>query len=296
MHEREIEHEKILQSSLLLITIFIVAFFPIGLILNWINHSPAPTDVVRASLSLMQVDHDMFGVYPNIWIHQSANPFRSILDDSFMIMVNAYGALGLMISLLLIFSLALNPKILLRALVVFLLSFFASIPFWLGSPAVTPNETFYSNKIDAELPAPILREMETFVPTPQMAQSLQLMGESRGTGKNGYYGITTNPSMHITWSVFVLYYGILLYRRSAIFLIPYFIVNAFSTVYLLQHFAIDVMTGIAMGVFLIILAGFATVKTPRMVIITGEALRGDMIACVSWCKSLILRLRFVRKN
>lgn len=296
VHEIGSEYEKIFRSSLILLVIFIVAFIPIGAILDLINHASAPIDVTKASLDLMQVDHDMFGVYPNIWLHQSTTPQKHFLDMLYPTMKNAYNTLGLMISLLIIFSLALNPKILCQALVAFLLSFFASIPFWIASPAVTPNETFYSNKINAELPAPIIHDMETFSPTTQMVWGFQYLAEHRKTGEDGYYGITTNPSMHITWSVFVLYYGILLYRKFAIYLVPYFIVNAFSTVYLLQHFVIDVITGIAMGIFLILLIERATVKTPHMVTVVGKALHSDAIFCTSWFKSTVSRLYQICKN
>lgn len=288
-------HEKIFRASLLLIGALMSALFFLGIVVDAVNHSPAPVDVIRNSQALMEIDRDIFGVHPTIWLHQSGNPFKYDLDLASPYIINIYGELGMLISLLLLLALVFDPHLLFRVSVVFALSVFASVPFWVAFPALTPNETFLSNKLHAEVAPSLQHELASFAPNPLMSQIFTSIAENRDTGKDGYYGITTIPSMHITWSVFVLYYGILLYRKFAIYLVPYFILTVFSTIFLLQHFTLDIIAGIIVGVVLIFLVERTKGKTPEMVIVVGKSMRSDLDHCLSGLKRYFSRMLVVQK-
>lgn len=51
---------------------------------------------------------------------------------------------------------------------------------------------------------------------------------------------------------------------------------AFSTIYLLQHFTLDVVMGIMMGVFLIFIVEKGKVKTPAVLLTVGNSMKSDV--------------------
>jgi membrane-associated phospholipid phosphatase len=269
-------YEKVLRSSLIMIGVLMLSLVTIGVLVDLMDNSPAPRDVIHNSRTLMEIDRDMFGVYPTIWLHRADNPLKAYLDLASPMIVGSYAQLGILISFLLFGALAFDQKLLFRLLVAFVLSVLVSLPLWIAYPAVSPNEAFFANRVHADIPIFVAEEMESFAPNPYMSRVIKNIGINSDTGEGTYYAISTMPSMHITWAIFVLYYGVLLYRRSALYLVPYFIINAFSTVFLLQHYTIDIAAGMVVGMLIIVFVERATMKTPALLIPVGEALHDDL--------------------
>lgn len=289
-HAERKELEEILRASLIMIIVLMSGLLVLGVATNLIDNSPAPRDVIQNSQTLMRIDYEIFSVYPTIWLHEAQNQFALFLNEIAPFIVRSYAHLGALISILLLSALAYKPAIFFRVVIVFSLSVFASLPFWVAFPAVTPNEAFFSNKIQAEIPQAVAVELKNFSPSPYMDGIFRQIADGRNTGIDGYYGITTIPSMHITWSVFVLFYGILLYKKFAYYLVPYFILNAFSTVYLLQHFTLDIVAGLIMGGVLVLLVESSKSKTPRMVLLASKSLRMDIDYFTGALKKFFSRL------
>jgi membrane-associated phospholipid phosphatase len=64
----------------------------------------------------------------------------------------------------------------------------------------------------------------------------------------GRYFITSFPSPHVAWGVLIVWFGIELYRRSAVLLVPWGLLNCIGAVFLLQHYAVDAVAGIVVAV------------------------------------------------
>lgn len=96
-------------------------------------------------------------------------------------------------------------------------------------------------------------------------------------GKENFFPLTTMPSMHIAWSLLIFYFGFKICKKSLLFLIPYFILNFISTMYMLQHYTIDVFVGFIVGVVSILLANFIAKKqTPQFITNVTASIKQDL--------------------
>ena len=71
--------------------------------------------------------------------------------------------------------------------------------------------------------------------------------------KNASFAVTSFPSMHAAWGIILAYFGAALWWPFGIFLIPWAFLNFVSTVYTLQHFAVDAFSGAAAAMIAIAL-------------------------------------------
>lgn len=243
-----------LRSGALLVGALLFGLSVVGFAVYTINTTQSEERIIVASVSVMELDHAIFGVYPPLWLHRADNPFYHLLARNAGMIAGSYGQLGILLSAALLLFLFFRPDLFLRMSLALVLTAALGVPFWISIPALTPHEAFIANKPAMEIPEPIREELRMFAPPAEIGDILEWIAAYRRSGSGGYWGVTTIPSMHIAWATLLLCYGILLWRPLALFLVPYFIVNAFSTVYLAQHYAVDVIAGIltaAIGIFIL---------------------------------------------
>lgn len=73
------------------------------------------------------------------------------------------------------------------------------------------------------------------------------------TPNNRILPISTFPSMHAAWGIIIAYAGMILWPPLGIILIPLALVNGVASVYILEHYAVDIFLGYAVALISIII-------------------------------------------
>ena len=71
--------------------------------------------------------------------------------------------------------------------------------------------------------------------------------------KAGRYLVSTLPSPHVAWGILVVWFGVGLYSRSVLVLLPWGVLNCVGAIYSLQHYAVDAVAGIIVAFIAIFL-------------------------------------------
>lgn len=241
-------------KSIVLFYIIIFAFFLLlGSALGTLETNVSATRISFFNDYFIQMDKNIFGKYISFWMQDMHNPAKPFLDFLSPVIINTYRVIDILIGSIFLLFFFKNGKSLYKLAVSFALTLVISIPLWATFPALSPFDAYYINTMNVEAPKGVQTAMSTYRPNENLASVFDAVGKLDKKYTN-FYAITTMPSMHIGWSVLIVYFGIVFWPPLAIFLIPYFLVNAVSTLYILQHYAIDLPAGFAVGVISIWLA------------------------------------------
>jgi hypothetical protein len=162
--------------------------------------------------------------------------------------VNLSAVLGLVLFVVLCTSVVLLREFVLAFFICALLS----LPLWWLAPAVSPAQYLVDDVVgiaDTYASAAPLRE-QVFTASPEYQQvythlaGVWNMTEQGGTG----FAVSTNPSMHVAWGLLCAWYGFRLHRFLGGVLVVFQFWNCVGAVFLLQHFLIDIPTGLLIGV------------------------------------------------
>lgn len=146
----------------------------------------------------------------------------------------------------------------------YMFSFFmialASMPFWYAFPAVSPSQyvregvvgevslthTELSQKTHEAVAGASKSYRENMALLEQMWQP--------HVGSVSYFAVSTNPSMHVAWGFLCVVYAFMLHRWVGIVVSLYQIANMIATVFLLQHYTVDIPAGIALMALTILMS------------------------------------------
>lgn len=201
-----------------------------------------------ASQRLQTWDPLVFGVDAVLWLnHYNLWSFA----DQLLVMV--YDYLGTVCVLAVGVFLVLNPLVLRRYLAAFFLVQIIAAPFWWAVPAISPDELYRQQVLKADAQNAITIEAPLLKLSPALATYLPYLEGRWSHPEQGRYATSTFPSLHVAWALIVMVCFYQLYRRSAIIFVPWFVLLSLSTVYTLQHFAVDVLAGALVGSLTLVL-------------------------------------------
>jgi len=224
----------------------------------------------------MEIDYRVFGVYPPLWIHSHGNFLKPVFDRASSLIISSYAILGIVIGLVWLSALVVDVTIFYRIATAFFLSFILSIPFWYAIPAVSPFELYTDNVLGVEPPPRVASALEIFEPNTETHMVFDRLRQMKKSGENNSFRITTMPSMHVAWATVVVYFGIMLYSPAAFILIPYYLFNAVGTVYLLQHYAVDIPAGMLIAGVAIAISSYISKTAPRSIVEIHNVIRDDI--------------------
>lgn len=147
----------------------------------------------------------------------------------------------------------------------FFFSFFITLtlgmPFWYAAPAVSPLElaVYPSLSLDQnELVADTGEQLRLFAKdNPEhiwTTETLRLKKFWEGGSDYESFAVSSNPSMHVAIGMILVFFAFHIGRWFCLLFVVWQIPNCIATVYLLQHYTIDIPSGVLMGLLGIALA------------------------------------------
>lgn len=238
-----------------------------------------PQKIALSNNTAMQMDKFLFGRYIPFWLQDIKNPLKPFFDVMASPIIHCYRSLGFFLSILFIILFVKNADYFFKMFLAFFIVVIISVPSWVLFPVIIPHQAYIDNILNTSIPYSMQAALSTYSPNKTLENFLESVKipESLYKSKDKFFGITGMPSMHIAWSVLILYFGVKLWRPLAVLLIPYFLLNAISTLYTLEHYTIDVFAGIIAGVISIWLVNIIVKnKTPKIIIETTQCAQQDL--------------------
>jgi hypothetical protein len=233
----------------------IALFIFIAVVYGYLLYHLIYTDFADAVVAennalLMKVDQMLFGVHLPFWLQGPSNMFSGFLGDYNEMIYRIYGSLGTTMALFLLFTLVVNGRVFVHLFTTFLLSFLISIPLWHAFPAMSPVVAYFDPVID---PVPYSKEirvtLDEYAPNSNLEEYLSERVVNDRELIHEYKNITAMPSMHGAWGAAIALFMVVLWRPLIIIAIPYFLLNFFSSIYSLQHYAVDILAGTFITLF-----------------------------------------------
>jgi hypothetical protein len=177
-------------------------------------------------------------------------------------LITVYKSLVLVMGLLFIALIIRQEKLFLGMLVVFVLCILFSLPLWSSLPALSPI-VYLQPEMREGASVEIQEVIARYRPNPSLTKYQEELLKIRAQAPPEFLQITTIPSMHIAWVTAFLVFSMRISRWLAVVAIPYFILNIVSTIYTLQHYAVDTPAGIAVALTAMVCAYFLLQKWPK---------------------------------
>jgi hypothetical protein len=232
------------KAMVILLLIAVGAPLFLGLIIQTVDFNPAAARKVPLHNDLfIAIDEWLLGSVPAFWFHSITNPWKGWLDAWSKVLVEIYFSLNEVLGLTLVCLLIFNRRLCIEMFVAFMIAPVLSAPLWYVWPALSPMEAYVIRTVDAPIPSSVQHYLDTFLPNPEIEETIATMRRLAEGADEGFLPVTTMPSMHITWAAIVLYFGMKLWRPLGIILIPYFTLTVFTTLYTMQHYVIDLVVG-----------------------------------------------------
>jgi hypothetical protein len=226
-----------------------------------------PQTVAWADDILMRADHWIFGTYVPFEMHNGAL-WASLATP----LLACYLRLTLILSLVMISLFILRADRFRQFLLAFVAIMFLGMPGWAALPATTPSEAYRTVRLRKDIPKDIAKEVAR--PLSHLGDAtvmfLETVERYQSNPATGRYFITSFPSPHVAWGVIIVWFGVELYWKSIVLLLPWGLFNCIGAVYSLQHYAVDAVAGIVVAIAavylvrgMIALEARRGVETPR---------------------------------
>lgn len=204
---------------------------------------PSPSTIIAANTLLAGWDTTLFSTSPLIALQTFA--YYPLIDE---LLVAIYANLVFVFSIVALL-LVIREELFRKFFFSFLVASLFALPLWYAYPAISPNE-LYRAQILPSASVAFSPEEQSIVQLPITENLRSFLRSLEGywsIPEKNQYAITSFPSMHVTWGFLAAYYATALWWPIGIIMVPYAFVNALSTVYTLQHYAVDSISGIAIA-------------------------------------------------
>jgi hypothetical protein len=279
---KALEFVEFIKSLFLILIVTCLIFSIMGILLYLIVANVNVSKMIYFNKLFLDIDKALFGVYLPFWFQSLDNNIKFVFDFLALPIIISYTKLAFLLNLLLAGFLILRPNYFYQAFLGFFICFFISVPIWFCFPALSPFDSYINNVIIM----PENSNLDTYISLYNPNKYLNMVFErfslqNKGNGRS-FFAITSMPSMHIAWSVLILYFGYKFKKSFLLFFVPYFILNFIATLYLLQHYVIDIFFGLIVGIISIFLAQkIAKNKIPKSILLLSKELNDDLSKIIS---------------
>jgi membrane-associated phospholipid phosphatase len=204
---------------------------PISLISKW-------------STSFMRSDKLLFGTYPGFWL-QNHLPFFLQVASTYVYEYFHY-IFALWLVFLLIYKKGRHISSFIKQL---LIATAICIPFWLILPAIDPVQMYLGNIFHVH--DEIHTEVAIFKP-PNLFTNRHVTAIFNywNDPQSHFFAVSCFPSLHTIWGILIVYSAAEVFRRRWIKILALLLalLNVIGAVYLLSHYAIDILAGIVTAI------------------------------------------------
>ena len=253
----------ITEFTALFIIIFILSLFIIISSISLVNIQADPILLHYNNQLLMNWDRQLFGSYVPFWLQSTTNIWKTTFDALTPWLINTYKGLSAMLSLTLLIVLAYNYRHFYRMILTIVLTVMISVPMWLYLPALTPREAFFDNILKLQPPASIQVAVEQYQPNGALKKYFGYINDIKQDNPTVHKVVTTIPSLHVAWGTVIVYFAISAWPILAVFAVPYWLFNILSTMITLQHYAVDAVAGVIVGVLAIFITHLLIKKSDQ---------------------------------
>jgi membrane-associated phospholipid phosphatase len=279
LYKRDLSKDlKFFKAIIIFYLIIILFFLLISFILGPFGTRTSSAKISYFNSLFFNIDKSVFGFNLPFWLQDVRNPLKPVLDFLAFPIILVYMNMALAMGTIFLLALTKGKDFFYRVVLSFALVLIIGIPLWGLFPAIAPFEAYYDNVHNLEVPKNVQDAMTTYQPNQTLVSFFDSVKDLNVKFKD-FYAITTMPSMHIAWSVIIVYFGFLFYRPLITVLAPYFVLNGIATIYILQHYTIDLPAGFLVAVTSIWLAGIiaSKTKTPKIIVILAETIKEDIV-------------------
>ena len=242
---------KIVRSAVFIFLVIIFTNIVIFFLVNQLFYTVPVSSIIVGSNLLMKLDHSIFGVYLPFASHAlGCIPYLEQMSAwSYLTLFNVA---SFVLSALFFFS----TKLFRGFILAFFIAYFIGIPFWSSIPALSPAAMYRFNLINIEIPQSVYQSVQVHV-NPFMQRIITAVENAYVDPAGRSLAISTFPSMHVAWAIIIAFYGIALFWPSGVFLIPWLLLNIVGTLFTEQHYGVDVIFGVIVGIVSILCAHYS---------------------------------------
>lgn len=233
--------QKVRSAAFVFICI-LTAFVAIDFAAEMLGYNIRPERVILYGNILAEWEYSLFGRY--LFLAFPAFFSNAIVGGTLLM---AYQKLLVIIGFLIVFLILVRPAIFRKFIFSFVIAGVISFPIWMLMPAISPDLMFRKNYFSLEVSPAMANELSELKMSPSLENFVDEVGEFWMGTDGKKTAVTTFPSMHVAWSLIILFYGVAAYWPLVFVLFPWALLNGLATVYTLQHYALDVPAGIIVG-------------------------------------------------
>lgn len=176
------------------------------------------------------------------------------------VFVRAYTFILLAAKITLFACLFKKGKLFAQFMLGFFLTIWFCIPIWIFFPSVSPAELYKYNIFSLSENRDVQLAQNQIL-QPKSERFISWVENSIWIDqRKEFLAISTNPSLHVGWSVVIIYFAYAVNKRLLYLFGPWAVFNFLATMYLWQHFFIDTIFGIICGLLAVFVARKAKLR------------------------------------
>lgn len=234
-------------GSLLAINVFIgLMSLILGMSTLYLFYLAPLGRVVEFTLLIDSVERALFGGLPMV-------PLINYLSGSILetAIIYSYIGLSIMLAVCIFVTIFSSKKIFRLTVVSFFLAFIIALPFYVALPVISPDGLYVAKILPVPNTDLLIARSDTFNWIIEYSQKVFI------SPNRNFYAVSSLPSLHAAWGV-IIFWGIYLTRKKLLSVLfgGWLFLNLIGTFYSLQHYAVDTIAGVLLGVLVIYLANF----------------------------------------
>ena len=233
---------KTIYSIFFIILCLVLTTYSVALTTSWVFQNADSVRSIEISKKIMSFDFLVFKTYPP-FVLQKLGHYSHLLE---VFIVNSYLHLFLLIKLFL-FVTFFKKDVFRKFVFAFFIGFLVTFPLWYMFPVMYPSGMYRVNVFNVEVPKDIRGYIEKYPPTEYNRALVERLDTYWVSPTSEFLSVSANPSMHVAWGLMLVWFSFELSPYLILLSIPWFVMQTTGTMYMFQHFATDVITGLIIG-------------------------------------------------
>ena len=223
----------------------VLATITMGVLVKYLFAHSDTAKVINLSHQIMNLDFQIFRIYPSIAI-QALGKYHALE----VMMIHSYLQLATFAPIFLLIS-VINKNAFRKYSLSFFISLAIAWPIWYISPVIQPGPMYRLNILKTQIPSAIELSMSQYTPTIYNKIFMAKIDKFWIDPMGKTLSVSNNPSMHVAWGLLLMWYSIMLWPYLGLITIPWCILNVLGTMYTMQHYGVDVLSGIILALITI---------------------------------------------